>query len=76
MSSSSYKNKRKDLKITSKLAELGFTEIYSLGKMLLLHTETLKIQCKLDYNDLIKTTENYLRDHWTNLPSSQTVTRR
>jgi hypothetical protein len=52
---------RKDLKITPKLADLGFKEIYSIGKMLVLHTETQNIQCKLDCNDLIKTAENYLK---------------
>jgi hypothetical protein len=40
---------------------MGFTEIYSLGKMLVLCTETLEIQCKLDNNDLIKTAEKYLK---------------
>jgi P4 family phage/plasmid primase-like protien len=47
--------------ITIKLAELGFKEIYSIGRVLLLHTETQKILCKLDSNDLIKSTEKYLR---------------
>src|SRR5215204_6355562 len=53
--------KRRNLKLTPKLLEMGFTEICSLGKMLVLCTETLEIQCKLDNNDLIKTTEKYLR---------------
>jgi hypothetical protein len=50
-----------DLKPTAKLIEMGFMEIYSIGKMLVLCTETQEIQCKLDYNDLIKTTEKYLK---------------
>lgn len=32
--------KRRDLKLTQKLIEMGFTEIYSIGKMLVLCTET------------------------------------
>jgi hypothetical protein len=54
--------KRKDLTITSKLTELGFTEIYCLGKTLILCTKNEEdIQCKLDNNDLTKTTEKYLK---------------
>src|SRR4030095_13559919 len=60
-STSPYNKKRKDLTLTTKLAELGFKEIYSLGNMLILDTGTQKIHCKLNYNDLIKTTEKYLR---------------
>jgi hypothetical protein len=54
--------KRKDLTITPKLTELGFTEIYCLGKMLILCTGNEEnIQCKLDNSDLTKTTEKYLK---------------
>jgi len=53
--------KRRDLKPTPKLAELGFMEIYSLGRMLVLCTEEQDIQCKLDNNDLTNTTEKYLK---------------
>jgi hypothetical protein len=53
--------KRRNLKLTPKLLEMGFTEIYSLGKLLVLCAETLEIQCKLDNNDLIKTTEKHLK---------------
>ena len=53
--------RRRELKPTPKLTEMGFTEIYSIGKMLVLCTKTLGIQCKLDNNDLIKTTEKYLK---------------
>jgi hypothetical protein len=53
--------KRRELKPTAKLTEMGFTEIYSLGKMLVLCTEAHEIQCKLDNNDLMKTTEKYLK---------------
>src|SRR5918992_111443 len=53
--------KRRDLKLTPKLSEMGITDIYSLGKMLVLCTETQEIQCKLDNNDLVKTTEKYLK---------------
>ena len=52
---------RRELKLTPKLSEMGFTEIYSLGKMLVLCIEAQEIQCKLDNNDLIKTTEKYLK---------------
>jgi polyhydroxyalkanoate synthesis regulator phasin/predicted transcriptional regulator len=47
--------KRKDLTLTPKLKELGFTEIYSIGKTLILSTEIQDIHCKLDNNDLEKT---------------------
>lgn len=53
--------KRRDLKLTSKLTEMGFTDIYSIGKTLVLCTETQEIQCKLDNNDLTKTSEKYLK---------------
>jgi hypothetical protein len=53
--------KRRNLELTSKMLEMGFTEIYSLGKMLVLCTKTEEIQCKLDNNDLTKTSEKYLK---------------
>lgn len=53
--------KRKELTLTPKLTELGFTEIYSHGKMLILCTKTEDIHCKLDSNDLTRTTEKYLK---------------
>src|SRR5918999_6322827 len=53
--------KRKDLTLTPKITELGFTEIYSLGKMLILCTNTEVIHCRLDNNDLTKTTEKFLK---------------
>jgi hypothetical protein len=54
--------KRRDLKLTSKLTEMGFTEIYSIGKTLVLCTKKQgDIQCKLDNNDLTKTSEKYLK---------------
>jgi polyhydroxyalkanoate synthesis regulator phasin/predicted transcriptional regulator len=52
--------KRKDLTLTPKLKELGFIEIYSIGKTLILSTETQETHCKLDNNDLEKTGK-YLR---------------
>jgi hypothetical protein len=52
--------KRRDLKPTSKLTELGITEIYSIGKTLVLSANGQQIQSKLDHNDLIKTSK-YLR---------------
>ena len=52
--------KRRDLKPTSKLAELGITEIYSIGRTLVLSANGQQIQSKLDHNDLIKTSK-YLR---------------
>lgn len=53
--------KRRDLKLTPKLTEMGFTEIYSIGKTLVLCTEEQDIQCRLDNNDLMKTSERYLK---------------
>jgi predicted transcriptional regulator len=52
--------KRKDFRLTPKLKELGFIEIYSIGKTLILATETQETHCKLDNNDLEKTGK-YLR---------------
>jgi hypothetical protein len=57
----SAKNRVITLKISPKLKEMGFTEIYSLGNMLILRTNTQEIICKLDHKDLIKTTEKYLK---------------
>jgi hypothetical protein len=47
--------KRLDLKLTPKLVDMGFTEICSFGKTLVLSINGQEIQSKLDYNDLIKT---------------------
>src|SRR5918992_4836668 len=52
---------RKELKLTPRMSEMGFTEIYSVGKMLVLCTNEQEIRCKFDNNDLVKTTEKYLK---------------
>lgn len=54
---------RKDLKITPRLAEMGFTKVYSIGKLLVLSqgVESPEIRCKFDSKDLIKTTDKYLK---------------
>jgi hypothetical protein len=50
-----------DLNVPSELVELGFKEVYCLGKTMVLCTQTQTIPCKLDRNDLVKTTDKYLR---------------
>jgi hypothetical protein len=54
---------RRDLKLTSKLIEMGFTKAYSVGKLLVLSLdgESKEIRCRFDNKDLIKTTEKYLK---------------
>src|SRR5829696_5421952 len=62
-----------ELELTSELKALGFTKIYTIGKLLVLRlgdvdatctTTTMtanEIRCKLESRDLIRTTETYLK---------------
>jgi len=62
-----------ELELTSELKALGFTKIYTIGKLLVLRlgdvdatstTTTMtpnEIRCKFESKDLIKTTEKYLK---------------
>src|SRR5918994_3113635 len=54
----------RDLKLTPKLIEMGFTKAYSIGKLLVLSlgAERQEIRCKFDNKDLVKTTEKYLKN--------------
>jgi hypothetical protein len=54
---------RKDLNLTPKLMQMGFTKAYSIGKLLVLSLgpERQEIRCKIDNRDLVKTTEKYLK---------------
>lgn len=54
-------SKRRDLKLTETLTQMGFTECYTIGKTLILCTKTQTIQSRFDGNDLLKTTEKYLK---------------
>jgi hypothetical protein len=60
---SEYFPKRKDLKLTPKLMEMGFTKAYSIGKLLVLSSsaEGQEIRCKFDNKDILRTTEKYLK---------------
>ena len=62
-----------ELELTSELKALGFTKIYTIGKLLVLRlgdidatsttttTTANEIRCKFESKDLIKTTETYLK---------------
>jgi hypothetical protein len=54
---------RRELNLTPKLIEIGFTKAYFIGKLLVLSLgiERQEIRCKFDNKDLIKTTEKYLK---------------
>lgn len=58
-------NNIRNLILTPKLVELGFTDARIIGKLLILRigeTAAEEIRCKFDKNDLIKTTGKYLND--------------
>ena len=51
---------RIDFTLTDELKKLGITKMYCIGKLLELFNDGNEFRCKLDWNDLTKTTEKYL----------------